>query len=116
MYGKRSMRYIRLMKKLLLAGIAVLFLATGTAHADAIEDANAANVEGQWEDCSSHNIPGRGTCVGRACTGNWPGPYDQCSPKAQSPRWLARTEAQSKRCARKHLRLEVTYKRIIHYN
>jgi hypothetical protein len=27
------MRYVRLMKKLLLTGIAVLFLATGTAHA-----------------------------------------------------------------------------------
>jgi hypothetical protein len=45
-----------------------------------------------WQDCSSHNIPGRGACVGRPCEGNWPGPSDQCSAKAQSNRWLKRAE------------------------
>jgi len=94
------------MKKLFLTSIAALLPATGTGH---------AAEPGTWEDCFSHNLPERPTCVWRSCEGNWPGPKDQCSPKAQTPRWLARTTAQEKRCRAKTLSGEVTFKRIIRF-
>jgi len=71
--------------------------------------------KGAWQDCSSHNIPGRGACVGRPCEGNWPGPSDQCSAKAQSNRWLKRAEKQRERC-RRYLDDTPTYKQIIRFD
>jgi hypothetical protein len=99
------------MKKLLLSGIAALLLATGAAQADNAID----EWKGAWQDCSSHNIPGRGVCVGRSCEGSWPGPSDQCSAKAQSDRWLKRAEKQRKRC-RRYLDDTPTYKQIIRFD
>jgi hypothetical protein len=71
--------------------------------------------KGAWQDCSSHNFPGRGACVGRPCEGNWPGPSDQCSAKAQSNRWLKRGEKQRERC-RRYLDDTPTYKQIIRFD
>jgi|SRR6516162_8260542 hypothetical protein len=102
------------MKKLLLSGIAALFLAAGTAHAHA-ESSAIDEWKDAWQDCSSHNIPGRGACVGRPCEGNWPGPSDQCSAKAQSNRWLKRAEKQRERC-RRYLDDTPTYKQIIRFD
>ena len=100
------------MKKLFLSGVAALLLATGTAHAakDAWKE-----WKGDWQDCFSHNIPERGACVGRSCEGNWPGPSDQCSAKAQSNRWLKLAEKQRERC-RRYLDDPPTYKQIIRFD
>jgi hypothetical protein len=71
--------------------------------------------KGAWQDCFSHNFPGRGACVARSCEGNWPGPSDQCSAKAQSSRWLKRAERQRERC-RRSLDDPPTYKQIIRFD
>lgn len=102
-----------------------LLLVTGAAHAGECPDgtdgcdneASPASLwEGSWQDCYSHNLPERPACVGRPCEGNWPGPKDQCGPKAQSPRWLARTEAQRERCRRHISKDGATYKQIIRFD
>jgi len=75
-----------------------------------------AEPNGEWEDCSSHNLPERPACVGRPCNdANWLGPENQCSPKALSPKWLARTDVQSKPCSHKYLR-PFTFKGVIRYD
>jgi hypothetical protein len=87
------------MKAAIIAGCVVLSVqcAASRAHAGIKEDAEYW--KGAWQDCESHNLPERPACVGRPCDQeNWPGPEDQCSPKAQSPRWLVRTERQRERC------------------
>src|SRR5262245_21303900 len=113
LYSKR-----KLMTKALLISVAVLFVTScqaplRTAHAKTNTDWQ--EWQGSWQDCYSHNFPDRPACVGRGCEGNWPGPKDQCSPKAQSPRWLKRAEAQRDRCRHKYFRREVTYKGINRY-
>src|SRR5262245_1894866 len=80
------------MKAAIIAGCVVLSVQCAASGAHADTEANSW--KGAWQDCESHNFPDRPACVGRPCEGNWPGPEDQCGPKAQSPRWLARTERQ----------------------